>query len=86
MKSGYEYQSDFAKKHVGEGRAKGIAEGEAKGMAKAVLAVFTARGIRVSKGVRERVLGCSDVAELTRWVQRALVVARASELFEEPAS
>ncbi len=54
VKSGYEYQSDFAKKYVGqgpaEGLAEGMAEGEAKGMAKAVLAVLSARGVRVSSG------------------------------------
>lgn len=90
MKSGYQYQSSFAKKYVGQGRAEGLAEGEAKGEAKglaeAVLAVLAARKVRVTRTVRERVLGCSDVEVIKGWVPRALVVARASELFDASAS
>jgi hypothetical protein len=82
MKSGYQFQSDFAKTYFGKGRA----EGEATGMAQAVLEVLTARGVRVTKSARAQVLGCSDVEVIRGWLQRALVVTRASEMFEEPAS
>lgn len=87
---GYEYQSDFARKYFGrgreEGREEGRKEGEASGEARALLAVLEVRGIKVSKSIRQRVLACTDVAELDRWVRRATVVKKASELFEETAT
>jgi hypothetical protein len=39
----------------------------------------------VSKAVRQRVVACTDVAELERCVRRATVVKKAAELFEETA-
>jgi hypothetical protein len=48
----------------------------------AVLAVLDARGIRITKAVRERVERRANAADLERWVRRAAVVAKASELFE----
>lgn len=86
MMKGYEYQSDFAKKYFGRGREEGRKEGEASGHARALLAVLEARGIKVSKAARQRVLACTDVAELERWVRRATVVKKTSELFEEHAT
>jgi len=71
----YEYQSDFAKKHRAEGRAEGRAE--------CVLAVLRARSLAVSPEQRERVLACSDLGVLGRWIEKAVVVASADELFAE---
>ncbi len=63
---------------VAEGEAKGVARGEAKGKAQDVLAVLEARGISVSAAVRDRVLGCTDVAVLDAWVRRAAVASTAA--------
>ena len=90
MKAGYEYQSDFARRYVAQGKAEGKAEGEAKGKAegkaegeaKAVLAVLAARGLAVSETERERILACRDLAELDRWIACAVAVTSAGELFE----
>ena len=73
----YEYQSDFAKKYVAQGKAEGKAEGEAK----AVVAVLSTRGVAVPTEVRERILACQDLAQLDRWIVRAVSVTSADELF-----
>lgn len=73
----YEFQSDFFKKRIAAGHAAGKADGEAT----AVLTVLDARGIAVSAEQKERILGCSDVALLERWLRKAVTVASADELF-----
>ncbi|WP_246180626.1 hypothetical protein [Nocardia ninae] len=78
MTTGYEYQSDFARKYVDEGRA----EGRASEAARMVLTVLDARGISVSDEIRARVLRCADVDQLETWVRRAVLVDTADELFD----
>jgi len=69
-----------------EGRVKGEAEGRAKGeregMANAVLQILATRGIAVTETARQRVLGCSELATLGGWLDRALTVAIIDQLFE----
>ncbi|WP_438022630.1 hypothetical protein [Sorangium sp. So ce233] len=72
MKSGYEYQSEFARSYV--------AKGEIKAKAHDVLVVLEARGLEIPAEVRERVLANADLAELDRWLRRAAVVSDAREL------
>jgi hypothetical protein len=92
MNSGhYEYQSDFARKYVAQGRAEGKAEGEAKGKAEgeakgeakgkaeAVLAVLGARNIDVPAATRERLLACTDLATLDRWLVVAVTASSVDE-------
>jgi hypothetical protein len=87
----YEYQSDFAKKYIAQGRTEGKAEGkaegeakgEAKGKAEGVLTVLEARGLSIPDEVRQRVAASSDLAELERWLRRAAVVGSAREIFDE---
>jgi len=82
---GYQYQSEFARKYVAEGKAEGKAEGEAageaKGRADALLAFLAARRLSVSEEQRATVLACRDLAQLDRWIARAASVAMAAELF-----
>ena len=73
----YEYQSEFARRYVAQGRTEGKAEGEAKG----VLVVLRARGLIVSPEIEERVTRCTDIALLEEWLRRAVVVASAEEIF-----
>ncbi|WP_194833421.1 hypothetical protein [Nocardia sp. XZ_19_369] len=86
MTTGYEYQSDFARKYVDEGRAEGRVEGQAEGRAseaaRMVLTVLDARGISVSDEIRTRVSRCADVDQLETWVRRAVLVDTADELFD----
>jgi hypothetical protein len=69
-------------KVLAEGKAEGKAEGQAEGEARAILAILDARGLAVTAAERSRVLGCTDLAKLDRWVRRAVSVERAADLFE----
>ena len=79
MKSGYQFQSEFARSYV----AKGREEGQLEAKAQDVLAFLEARGLEIPADVRERVLACTDLAELNRWIRRAAVVGSARELFAQ---
>lgn len=73
---GYEYQSDFAKKYVAQGRAEEAA--------RSVLAVLQARGIAVSDAARERILAEKEPERLRRWLDKAAVAASAASVLDEP--
>ncbi|WP_437617067.1 hypothetical protein WMF20_24620 [Sorangium sp. So ce834] len=86
MKSGYEFQSEFARSYVAKGVEKGRQEGLLEAKAQAVLAFLEARGLEVPAEVRERVLESTDVAELDRWIRRAASVGDARELLATTGS
>ncbi|KYF47953.1 hypothetical protein BE08_37720 [Sorangium cellulosum] len=86
MKSGYQFQSEFARSYVAKGREEGLREGVLKAKAHDVLAVLEARGLEVPVEVRERVLASTDVDELDRWIRRAAVVSDARELLAATGS
>lgn len=77
---GYEYQSDFARKYVAQGRAEGRAEEGAD----AVLTVLRTRGFTVSDSVCERILAQKDPERLRRWLEKAVVANSIAAVFEEP--
>jgi len=85
---GYEYQSDFAKKYVAQGRTEGRVEGRAEGRteeaARALLTVFRARGLAVTEAARERILTEKDPERLERWLERAVVAASVAAVLDEP--
>jgi hypothetical protein len=82
MRSGtYEYQSDFVRRYVFQGRAEGRAQGRAEGEAKAVLEVLDARGMDVPEDVRARVVGCTDLEQLKSWLRRAATAHSIDEVF-----
>jgi hypothetical protein len=97
MIKGYEYQSDFAKKYVAQGRAEGLTQGLTQGLtegltkgraeeaARAVLTVLRARGLAVPDAVRERILSQKDPERLERWLEKAAVAASAAEALDEPS-
>jgi hypothetical protein len=88
MMKGYEYQSDFAKKYVAqgrsEGRSEGRTEGRAEGTAHALLTVLRVRGIAVPDAVRERILAQKDPERLERWLEKAAVAASVAAVIDEP--
>ena len=100
MMKGYEYQSDFAKKYVAQGRseglteglaeglvkgeAKGKAKGEAKGTARSLLTVLRVRGIAVPDAIRKRILAQKDPERLERWLEKAAVASSISAVIDEP--
>jgi len=92
MMKGYEYQSDFAKKYVAQGRTEGLTQGLTEGFtkgrteeaARAVLTVLRVRGLAVPDAVRERILAQKDPERLERWLEKAAVAASATAVLDEP--
>jgi hypothetical protein len=80
MMKGYEYQSDFAKKYVAQGRI----EGRAEEAAQAVLTVLQARGLVVPDAARERILAQKDTERLERWLKKAVVAPSVAAVFDDP--
>ena len=78
---GYEYQSDFAKKYVAQGRDEGRVEGEAR----ALLTALRVRGIAVPEATRERILAQKDPEQLDRWLEKAVVATSLAEVLGEPS-
>jgi len=76
MMKGYEYQSDFAKKYVAQGRDQGRVEGEAR----ALLTALRVRGIDVPDVTRERILAQKDPEQLERWLEKAVVATSLAEV------
>ena len=68
------------KRGLKEGEKKGKREGIEEGMARTVLQVLQARGITVPQALRQRIVACSDVRQLTAWARRAAVAASADDL------
>ncbi|HEX8704925.1 MAG TPA: hypothetical protein VF815_39195 [Myxococcaceae bacterium] len=95
----YEYQSEFARKYVAQGREEGRKEGREEGLQKgreeglyegertALFKVLDARGLVVKQAARRRILACTDLAQLERWLRKAVSVRSTKELFEpEPVT
>ncbi|MFE3028383.1 hypothetical protein [Nocardia tengchongensis] len=81
----YHWESDFAREHQAIGRAEGRAEGQAEALSGSVLRILERRGLAVGETVRARVTDCSDLAQLTRWLDLALVVDSAEKIFGDEA-
>jgi thioredoxin-like negative regulator of GroEL len=77
MIKGYEYQSDFAKKYVAQGRAEEAA--------RALLIVLRARGFEVPDDARERILSQKDPERLQCWLEKAAVADTVDAVFDEPS-
>ena len=73
----YEYKSDFARGYFADGEAQGKAEGKAG----AVLQLLSVRGVEVPDETRETILGCTDLAQLDAWFERAVTAATVDDLF-----
>jgi len=67
-----------------EGVVLGKAEGVVLGKAESVLTILKARGIRVSRALREKVLSCSDAELLERWLIRAASATIAADVLGAP--
>jgi hypothetical protein len=66
-----------------KGRAEGEIKGRAEGRAQALLTFLTVRGLAVSDELRERILGCGDIATLDRWIARAATARSAADALSE---
>ncbi|HEY0476940.1 MAG TPA: hypothetical protein VGD37_05420 [Kofleriaceae bacterium] len=65
---------------LAQGEARGKAEGRAEGQAAALLKILTRRGLAPTAEQRRRIMGCTDVATLERWLDRSLSVSSVGEL------
>ena len=63
-----------------QGRREGRVEGRAEGRAEAVLRILAIRGVRLDDESRQRILGCTDLATLDGWLERALRANTLSEV------
>ncbi|WP_048833538.1 hypothetical protein [Nocardia cyriacigeorgica] len=82
----YEYQSDFARKYVAEGRAEGRAEAHAEAVAARVDALLTVLEVRwgtIPGDVRARVAASTDLNQLKAWTERAKTANSSDELFAD---
>jgi hypothetical protein len=79
----FEYQSDFARRYLSQGKAEGRAAGKSEGRAEAVLAVLEARGIEVPAAARARIVECSDPDQLGSWIRLAATAESVHALFDE---
>ncbi|MGE3284873.1 MAG: hypothetical protein AB7J32_02075 [Pseudonocardia sp.] len=79
--SEYEYQSDFVRRFVFQGRVEGRVEGQVEARAQDVLAVLDARGVDVPPDVRDRILACTELEQLDTWLRRAATADVVDELF-----
>ncbi|MFI9200360.1 hypothetical protein [Streptomyces sp. NPDC053048] len=66
-----------------DGEAKGRAEGRVEERAQMVLHVLEKRGIPVPDEIRERVTSCTYLDILADWMDRAFVVSKAEDIFND---
>lgn len=71
----YQFQSEFALRHIKQGKV----EGEAK----ALLTFLTTRGVDVPDDARDRITGCTDLDQLDDWLRRAATADSIDDLFTE---
>jgi hypothetical protein len=79
----YEYQSEFARTYIAQGRAEGEAKGRAEGEAKALLTMLAARGIELDAKTRELILSCADLQQPDRWIVRSATVSSLGDVLTE---
>ncbi|MEV6253638.1 MULTISPECIES: hypothetical protein [unclassified Nocardia] len=77
----YEYQSDFARKYVAQGRDEGRTEGRTEEAVRALLLVLEARGIVVGQKTRAEITGCTDLDRLESWTRKAATAESENDLF-----
>ncbi|HEY8375161.1 MAG TPA: hypothetical protein VIK91_01675, partial [Nannocystis sp.] len=74
-----------ARQWAAQGEAKGRAEGEAKGMAKGeatiLLKLLQLKGFAVLEELRQRILECTDCAQLEEWAGRVLTARSLEDVF-----
>jgi len=82
-----EWKSDFVESFVNvgieKGREQGIVEGAIRAKAEAILKILDARHLKPTKDQRGQVNAATDLAQLDRWFDRALIAATAAEVFAD---
>lgn len=78
--SGYEFQSEFAKKYWSKGREQGREEGRISATAEAVIKILTGRELPPTDAERRAIMTATDLATLERWLIHALSASSVEEL------
>ncbi|KYG02813.1 hypothetical protein BE21_54290 [Sorangium cellulosum] len=84
MMKGYEYQSDFAKKYVAQGRDQGLQEGRREGERAMLLRLLRARFGELPDATVARV-EAAETAVLEQWAERVLSAKTLAEVLDEPS-
>ncbi|MGV4985997.1 hypothetical protein ACVB8T_28290, partial [Streptomyces sp. NRAIS3] len=66
-----------------QGLEQGLEQGRVQDRQEMTLRILEWRGISVPDAIRERVMTCTDLAQLENWAQRAVHASEATELFAE---
>ncbi|MFD4761368.1 hypothetical protein ACFWOJ_21575 [Streptomyces sp. NPDC058439] len=77
------YKSSLSEEIRDEGRAEGRAEGRTEGFARGILLFLAQAGIDVPDEARERIMGCTDLDALSRWLLRAPTATSIEDVFAE---
>ena len=84
-KANYEYQSDFARKYIAQGKAEGKAEGKAlgkaEGEARLLLKLLRVKGFTVPAELAARIESCMDLDQLELWAERILTATTLDDIF-----
>jgi hypothetical protein len=80
MMKGYEYQSDFAKKYIAQGRQEGRQEGELNLLLRLLRARFGELPVAAVTRIE-----AADIAQLEQWGERVLSARTLAEVFGEPS-
>jgi hypothetical protein len=75
----YEYQSEFARRYVAQGRAEGIEQGELHGRAALVVRLLTLRFGALTDAAQEHVR-CASISELDAMGERLLTAQTLNEV------
>ena len=85
----YEWKSDFALKHIAEGKAEGRVEGKAEGRVEGeielLLIVLESRGFTIDGECRKRITTCQDLEQIHTWARRAATAEYLDEIFSPGA-
>ncbi|KYF58943.1 hypothetical protein BE08_05660 [Sorangium cellulosum] len=81
---GYEYQSDFAKKYVAQGRDLGRQEGRREGERAMLLRLLRARFGELPDAAVARIAG-AETAALERWAERVLSAKTLADVLDGPS-
>lgn len=72
--------SEAHRRSYDQGKAKGEAKGKAKGKAEALLLFLRRRGMAITDDQQHRIVTCTDLATVDRWLDRAFSVTSVDEL------
>jgi hypothetical protein len=75
----YKQQSVWVREALDEGKKLGLDEGRVAEARRAVSRVLLRRGLSLDAGQQQRLDGCSDLATLQRWLDRAVTASTVDE-------